>query len=95
MVSFTPRPLYPPGNSPRCPLNVGGYVGPRAGLDFWRTEKYSAPAGIETQFLRRPARSLVTILTELSQRTVGTFDKRFDLELGVGSLHCRGFPQLL
>ena len=50
---------------------------------------------IEPPFVRLQARSLVTILAELSQRTVETLDRRFDVELRVGSLHCRGFPQLL
>jgi len=50
---------------------------------------------IELPFVRLQARSVVTTLADLSQRTVETLDKRFDLELGVGSLHCRGFAQLL
>lgn len=50
---------------------------------------------IEPPFVRLKARSIVTILADLSQRTVETLDKRFGVELGVGSLHCRGFPQLL
>jgi hypothetical protein len=46
-------------------------------------------------FVRLQARCIVTILAELSQRTVETLDKRFAVELGVANLHCRSFTQLL
>jgi hypothetical protein len=40
LVSFTPRPLYLRGNSPRSHL-TGGWVGPRAGLDAAQYRKIS------------------------------------------------------
>jgi hypothetical protein len=42
---------------------IGGWVGPRAGLDFWRKEKSLAPTGIPTPDCQ--ARSLVAIRTTL------------------------------
>jgi hypothetical protein len=38
MVSFTTRPLYPQGKSPR----IGGWVDPRAGLDYVEKRKFLA-----------------------------------------------------
>jgi hypothetical protein len=59
----TPAAL-PRGKRPRYPLE-GGWVGPRAGLDAVAKRKilFIAPAG--NWIPGRPARSLVTILTEL------------------------------
>jgi hypothetical protein len=47
---------------------IGGFVGPRAGLDVIEKIRYlfSLP-GIESLLLGHPARSLVAILTELSR----------------------------
>jgi len=56
VVSFTPRPLYPWGKNPQYP--VGGWVGPRAGMDSMAKRKNLTvvPAGNW---------SPVSILTEL------------------------------
>jgi hypothetical protein len=70
-------------------------VVPRVDVDCWRRTKSLALLAIEPPFVRLQACSLVTILAELSQCTVETLDKSFDVELGVGSLHCRSFPHLL
>ena len=45
-------------------------MGPRAGLDFWRTEKSLDSARIQT--LDGPARSLVTIRTAMMMMTTAT-----------------------
>jgi hypothetical protein len=52
--------------APPISIVVGGRVGgPRASLDNVEKKKALNPPEIESQFLGRPARSLVTILTEL------------------------------
>jgi hypothetical protein len=44
-----------PGKKPRALwIPVEGWVGPRASLDFWRREKYLAPAGIRTPYVPAP-----------------------------------------
>jgi hypothetical protein len=43
--SFTALPLYPRENSLRQPLYIGGWVGPRQGLDVMKKKKSLAPAG--------------------------------------------------
>jgi hypothetical protein len=63
VVSFTPRPLYPRCERPRCPLDRRlGEPQSRSGFDG---EK-KIPAPCQESNPSRPARSLVTILTELN-----------------------------
>jgi len=46
VVSFTPRPLYTVGKSPPVPNWIGGWLGPRAGLEAEAIEKnITAPDG--------------------------------------------------
>jgi hypothetical protein len=47
---------YPRGKSPRYPL-VGGWVGPRAGLDNVENSKFFTLLGFELRPLGREARS--------------------------------------
>jgi hypothetical protein len=54
VVSFTPRPLYPQGKSPRTHW-LGGLVDHRAGLNDM--EKILAPPELELRPLGRPASS--------------------------------------
>jgi hypothetical protein len=69
LISTTPLPLYPQGNS-RSTHCMGGWVGPRAGLDVMEKRKNLLPSqGIESRLLGRPAHSIVAIPTELSRRT--------------------------
>jgi hypothetical protein len=46
VVSFTPRPLYPADKSP-CTHWIGGWLGPRAGLDDVENRKFLNPAGLK------------------------------------------------
>jgi hypothetical protein len=47
---------------------IGGWVGPRAGLDVMEKRKNVSPLmQMEPSFLDRPVRSLVTMWTELSR----------------------------
>jgi hypothetical protein len=62
VVSFSPRPLYLQGKS-LCAHWVGGWVGPRAGLDA--SVKRKCLTLCRESNPGRPAPSLVTILTEL------------------------------
>jgi hypothetical protein len=57
VVSFTPRALYPPGESTPGTLWIWGWVGPRAGLDDREKRKILPPPGLEPRPLGRPARS--------------------------------------
>jgi hypothetical protein len=67
VVTFTPRPFYPQGKSPRCPLDRG-LGGPQSRSGHGGEEKnFQPPPGIEPQKPNRPVRSLVTIPTELSR----------------------------
>jgi hypothetical protein len=66
VASFTPRPLYPQGNSPPFPLDrrLGG---PQSRSGRGGQEKSShSPPGIEPLNSDRPACRLVAIPTELS-----------------------------
>jgi hypothetical protein len=66
MVSCTPWPLYPQGKSPWYPL-YRRLDGPQIRSGHGGEEKNSQPPpGIEPLNPDRPARSLVTIPTELS-----------------------------
>jgi hypothetical protein len=56
VVSFTPRPLYPQGKSPRYPL-LRRLDGPRAGLNDVEKRKFLALRGLKFRHLGRPARS--------------------------------------
>jgi hypothetical protein len=56
VVGFTLRPLNPRGKSPRYPL-IGGWVGPRAGLDGVEKRKFLTLPGLELRPFSRPARS--------------------------------------
>jgi hypothetical protein len=62
MVSLTLRPLYPSERAPGTHW-IGGWVGPIDGLDA--VAKWKGPWPYWEQNPGRPARSLVTILTEL------------------------------
>jgi hypothetical protein len=54
VVSFTPRPLYTQGRAPGT-LWIGGWVGPRVGLDTVWKRRIPAPTGNWTP--HHPARS--------------------------------------
>jgi len=62
VIRFTPRPLHLRGKSPGNHW-IGGWLGPRAGLDAMAKRKIPYPCRVSNS--GRPARSLVTILTEL------------------------------
>jgi hypothetical protein len=68
VLSFTRRPLYPPGKSPRYPLDMR-MDGPRS-RSCLRKVSSLAPAGIQTSIPDRPLRSLGTLLTEVKQAHV-------------------------
>jgi hypothetical protein len=51
VVSFTPPPLYPGTHW------IGGWVGPRTGLEHVEKRKFLTLPGLELRSLRRPARS--------------------------------------
>jgi hypothetical protein len=69
VVSFTLRPLYSRGNNSK----IGGWVGPRAGLDAVAKRKILGPHKVRNSLscpcwesnLSRSGRSLVTIVAEL------------------------------
>jgi hypothetical protein len=56
VVSFTPRPFYPREEVPftQC---IGGWVGPRAGLDYVEKRKFLTLPGLKLRPLGRPTRS--------------------------------------
>jgi hypothetical protein len=56
VVNFTPRPLYPRGNSPGAHW-IGGWVDLKAGLDDLEKRKFLTLPGLELRPLDRPARS--------------------------------------
>jgi hypothetical protein len=66
VVSFTPRPLYPCGKSPRYPLDrrLGG---PQNWSELCGEEKILATPGLELWPLGRPARGQSLIPTTLSR----------------------------
>jgi hypothetical protein len=55
MVRFTRQPFYLQGNAPGTHW-IGGWVGPRAGLNDMN-RKFLTLLGLELQLLSRPARS--------------------------------------
>jgi len=57
---------------------IGGWVGPRAGLDIVEKRKFLGPA--ETRTPDCPSRSLVTILTKLSWLLVYTLIRETNIE---------------
>jgi hypothetical protein len=59
-ISSTFRPLYSRGENPRCPLDIAAWMNPRASWTLQRRQ--TSVASAET---RTPARSLVSISTEL------------------------------
>jgi hypothetical protein len=59
LVSFTPWPHYPRGKSPHT-HSIGGWVGPRTGLDAVAKRNISSPC--RESNLGCTARSIVTIL---------------------------------
>jgi hypothetical protein len=70
VVSLTPRPLYPRGNSPTRTHWIGGWVSPRAGPHIMEERKIVPLPGIET----RPSRPYpVAIPTELSRLSRSTY----------------------
>jgi hypothetical protein len=56
VVSFTPLSLYPREGAP-CTYWIGGWMGPRAGLDDLEKRKFLTLPGLELRPLDRPARS--------------------------------------
>jgi hypothetical protein len=56
VISFTPRPLYTRERD-RGTHWIGGWVGPRAGLDAAEKRKFLILPGLELRPLGRPARS--------------------------------------
>jgi hypothetical protein len=68
VVNFTP--LYPWGKAPGA-YWIGGWVGPRAGLDDTEKEKFLTLLGLELQ----PITSCYTDYTILALR--GSYDKDF------------------
>jgi hypothetical protein len=56
VVSFTALPLYPGGKETSTHW-IGGWVGPRAGLDDVKKKKFLTLPGLELRPLDRPARS--------------------------------------
>jgi hypothetical protein len=71
VVSFTPWQLYRQGNNPGIHW-IGGWVGPRAGLDAM--EKGKNPCPCRESNPSRPVRSLVTVLTRnLKAATIAVF----------------------
>jgi hypothetical protein len=65
VVSFTPLPIYLWGKA-LCIHGVGGWVGPRAVLDAVSKRKSHCPCRDSNP--SRPARSLITMLTELYKK---------------------------
>jgi hypothetical protein len=61
MVSFTPRPLYPRGKSPRYPLDRRR-GGPGTGLNDVEKRQFLILLGLELQSLRCLARSQLLFL---------------------------------
>jgi hypothetical protein len=69
VLSFTPLPLYPRGNSSHYPLyrRLGE---PQSGSERYGEDKNLLMLlGIEPRLLSRPARVLISIQTEQSRRT--------------------------
>jgi hypothetical protein len=56
VLRFIPRPLYPQGKSP-CTDWIGGWVGPRTGLDDVERRNILILPGLELWPFGRPARS--------------------------------------
>jgi hypothetical protein len=56
VVSFTPRPLYIPGERAPGTHWIGGWVGPRVGLEDVEKGKFLTLPGLELRSLCRPAR---------------------------------------
>jgi hypothetical protein len=65
MVSITPRPLYPPGKA-HFTHWIGGWVGPRTGLDDVEKRKLLTLPGLALRPLGYPAHSQSLIPTTLS-----------------------------
>jgi hypothetical protein len=65
VVSFTPRPLYPHGKSPRYPLDRG-FVGSEPVWMRWWKEKFPAAAGTRTP--DHPAQCYIIELSRLLLR---------------------------
>jgi hypothetical protein len=59
MVSFTPPPLYPEEIGPGTHW-IGGFVGPRDGLDDVKKRKFSTLSGLELRPLGLPVPSRYT-----------------------------------
>jgi hypothetical protein len=57
VVSFAPRPLYPPGERVPSTHWIGCYAGPRGGLDDVERRKILPLPGLELRPLGRPTRS--------------------------------------
>jgi hypothetical protein len=56
VVCFTPQPFYPQGNIPGTHW-IGGWVGPRAGLDDVGKRKFLILLELELRHLAHPAHS--------------------------------------
>jgi hypothetical protein len=57
VVSFLPRPFYPPGERAPVIHVIGGSVDPRAGLKEVEEREFLTLPGLEMQTLRRRAHS--------------------------------------
>jgi hypothetical protein len=61
VVSFTPLPLYPPGERAVATHWIGGWVDSKAGLDDLEKRKFLILPGIELRSLDRPVRNQYAI----------------------------------
>jgi hypothetical protein len=58
MVSFTLRPFYPPERAPGT-HGIGGWMGPRIGLDYVDERKFLILPGLELLLLCHSARTTI------------------------------------
>jgi hypothetical protein len=64
VVSFTPRPLYPPEREPGTD-RIGGWVDPRTAMDDVEKRKFLKLPRLELRPIGRPASSYATTLSRL------------------------------
>jgi hypothetical protein len=89
VVSLTPRPLYPRGKNPGTHW-IGGWVGPRVGLDDMQKRKFLTVTGLELQLLGRPSgsQSLYRLRYLGSYTNQGMIQKPLNLQYNI-LLHFR------